>query len=425
MREPQIVYPIVMPLIACGINHKTTALALREQAAFSNEKASMMLDALIRTGAANEAMILSTCNRTEIYTHSIDLHQLTNCIAQHSPLQKIIQTPHWYCYQDHQAVNHLMRVASGVDSMVVGEAQIVGQLKDAFRLAQKSGAIGSYLQRLLQRVFAVTKQVRTHSGIGAAPVSLAYVAVNLAKKIFADLAKSQVLLIGSGQTMELTAIHLADNGVKRLVIANRTYEKAQKLAHSFNGHAINLNDIPLYLPQVDIVVAATRSYSPVLNKASVKQALSARQRRKPLLMIDLGVPRDIAADVVDLEDVYLYNVDQLGTIITENLKSRRHAADYAEDMISVQSRFFMRQLQALDAVETICSYREKIDQLRDTALHKALDELGKGKPPAVILTEFAQQMANKIMHEPTLQLRQAAFDGNMDVLTAARKLFDL
>lgn len=414
-----------MPLIACGINHKTTELALREQAAISTENTALLLDSLIRKRAVNEAMVLSTCNRTEIYAHSADLSQLTQCLAEYAQFQPFIHTPHWYCYQNHQAVNHVMRVASGVDSMVVGEPQIIGQLKDAFRFAQELGAIGSYLQRLLQRVFAVTKQIRTHSGIGAAPISLAYVAVNLAKRIFANLDRSQLLLIGSGQTMELTATYLADNGVKRLIIANRSLEKAQKLAQRFNAHAIGLQDIPLYLAQMDIVVAATSSYFPVLDKAVVKQALISRKRRKPLLMIDLGLPRDIAADVVDLEDVYLYNIDQLSSIIAENVKSRQHAADYAEDMIKIQSRFFMRQLQALDAVETICSYREKLEQLRNNTLENALAELRTGKNPEEILVGLAHGLTNKIMHVPTLQLRQAGFDGDMDVLKTARKLFDL
>lgn len=414
-----------MTFIACGINHKTTELALREQVAFSAENTSHTLKQLMQSGIVNEALILSTCNRTDIYSHSQQPAQLMHWLREHPYLEKVINTPHWYCHQGQQAVSHVMRVASGVDSMVIGESQILAQLKDAMNLARQAGAVGGYLHRLLQRVFAVTKQVRNASGIGAAPISLAYVAVNLAKRIFANLANSRVLLVGSGQTIELVALHLRQQGVKRLVIANRSLKNAEKLAQLFQGHAISLEEIPLYLQQSDILVSATGSYSPLINKLTVIQALKATRKRRPLLMIDLGLPRDIEPEVADLEDVYLYNVDQLGTIIKENLNSRHQAAEQASALIETHAAFFMHQLQALNAVDTICAYRDKIQQFSARELAAAQAKLTQGKDPAQVLAEMTDLLINKIMHQPSVQLQQAAFDGDKALLIAARRLFDL
>jgi glutamyl-tRNA reductase len=414
-----------MTFIACGINHKTAQLALREQLAFSEMHSRDFLSQLIDSQAATEALILSTCNRTDIYSRTQDLPKLMGFLDTHPQFQQLIHTPQWYCYTGQAAVSHVMRVASGVDSMIVGEPQILGQLKQALVLAKGAGSIGSYLQRLFQRVFAVTKQVRTASGIGTAPVSVAYTSVLLAKRIFANLGNARILLIGSGQTIELTALHFKNQGVKRMVIANRSLDKARKLSGQFDAHTIALEDIPIYLQQVDIVVAATGSFSPILKKDTVLQVMKITKKRRPILMLDLGVPRDIEPSMADLEDVYLYNVDQIGEIIAENLKSRNHAAEQAAAMCDAQANYFMRQLQALDAVNTICAYREKVEAVREEAIKKAVQKLKNGAAAEQTVMELAQQLTQKIMHGPSVQLNQAAFDGNNELLIAARKLFDL
>lgn len=414
-----------MHFIACGVNHQTAAIALREQAALSREHAATTLQSLLQARIADEAMILSTCNRTDVYSYTADPQRLMTWLAQQPRIGTVVGSPHWYCYQGQQAAGHVMRVASGLDSKILGEPQVFGQLKQAFALAQQVGAIGGYLQRLVQRVFAVSKHVRSASGIGVAPVTLAYAVITLAKRIFADLTKCRVLLIGGGQIMELMALHLADQGIKRLVVANRSLNKAQHLASPFHGVAIGLADIPLYLAEADIVIAATNSFAPLLTHATVTQTLRACSKRRAVLMVDLGVPRDIDPEVGALEDVYLYNIDQIGSMISENLRTRYGAAQQAEAMIELQARFFMRQLQELDAVDTICAYRDRAEQLRNAELSDAVHALQTGKAPQAVLTELAHALTNKLLHHPTVQLRQAAFDGDKDTLIAARKLFNL
>ncbi len=412
-----------MPFIACGINHKSAAIALREQAFFAPQDVSKTLEGLVQQKVANEAMILSTCNRTELYTHSHNPQQF-NAWLSNSAIGQAIPADHWYWHQDQQAVSHIMRVASGLDSMILGESQILAQMKQAFACAKAAGTVGEQLQRLLQRVFSVTKQVRTATGVGANPISIAYAAIGLAKRIFTHLPKRQVLLLGSGQTIQLVALHLRNLGVKRIVIANRSLPKAQALATEFNALAMPLGEIPLYLNKVDIVISATSSPLPIMGKGMVERALKTGKRR-PLVMVDLGVPRDIEPEVADLEDAYLYNLDSIKEIVAENLKSRVEAAKCAEEIINLQAQYFMRQLQSLDAVDTIRDYRKKMDQLRHCELSRALDLLNRGTDPAWLLQEMSRSLLNKVMHVPSVQLRQAGFDGQVDVILSARKLFDL
>ncbi|MDF3054736.1 MAG: hemA [Gammaproteobacteria bacterium] len=413
-----------MALIACGFNHKTAPLAIREQVVFSPENATQMLADLLRQGAANEAMILSTCNRTEFYTHVDHPRQFSDWLAAHPRIADIAYSQHWYTHYDQQAVKHMMRVAAGLDSMVLGEPQILGQMKQSFAMASEMGAVGTQLQRLLQRVFSVTKQVRSNVAIGESPVSVAYAAVNIAKRIFADLSKTNVLLIGAGQTVELAGLHLFESGVKQLAIANRSLDKAQKLAEQFYGNAITIADIPLYLKQADIVVSATASTLPILGKGMIESALKSGKRR-PLLMLDMAVPRDIEPEAAELEDVYLYNIDHLRDMTVENMKSRKQAALLAEEMIETQAHYFMRQLQSLDAVDTICAYRKKLDALRDREISNALAALKRGEAPEVVLREMGRVLTNKIMHVPTVEMRKAAFDGQTEVLLLAKQLLGL
>lgn len=412
-----------MPYIACGINHKSAAIAVREQAFFAPQELPVALQDLIRQGAANEAMILSTCNRTEFYAHSADPQQLSHWLGQ-SPMGQNIPSAHWYWRQDDQAVSHIMRVACGLDSMILGEPQILGQMKHAFSLAKEVGTIGSQLHRLLQRVFSVTKQVRTTTGIGASPISIAYAAVTLAKRIFTHLAKRQVLLVGSGQTMQLVALHLWDLGVRRIIVANRSLQRAQVLANEFQGLAISLAEIPLYLQQADVVITATGSTLPIIGKGMVERALKTGKRR-PIFMVDLGLPRTVEPEVAELEDVYLYNLDDLETMVAETIKSRTEEARCADEIITLQAQYFMRQLKALNAVDTIRDFRKKMNQLRHDELSKALNLLNRGSDPAILLQEMSQSLLNKIMHFPTVHMHQAGFDGQLELILAARKLFEL
>lgn len=412
-----------MPLIACGINHKTAPLAIREQAVLLPEHTPVALRELLTIGAANEAIILSTCNRTEIYTHTLALPHFTSWLAAHSKMGQI-DPKHWYWYQDQHAVAHLMRVASGLDSMILGEPQILGQMKQAFFLAQEAGTVGSELRRLLQRVFTVTKQVRTHTRIGVNPVSVGYAAVTLAKRIFSDLSKAQVLLIGAGQTIELAALHLSDCGVKHFIFANRSASKAAYLAKQFAGQTISMTDIPLYLQKVNIVVTATSSPLPILGKGMIESALKVGKRR-PLLMLDMAVPRDIEPEVAKLEDVYLYNIDHLENIVNDNLNSRLDAAEQAKSIIDIQARYYMRQLEAQDAHKIIRNYRTKLQNLRDEEVTKALVHLKNGEMPEMVLTQMARALTNKILHTPSVQLREAAFDNQLALLLAAKKLFEV
>jgi glutamyl-tRNA reductase len=413
-----------MALIACGLNHKTAPLALREQAVFSPEDSLQTLTCLLHQGAANEAMILSTCNRTEFYTHVDHPHQFSDWLKQYPRMANIVQSNHWYMHYDQEAVRHMMRVASGLDSMILGESQILGQMKQSFTLANETGAVGTQLQRLLQRVFSVTKQVRSQTAIGESPVSVAYAAVNIAKRIFADLSKTNVLLIGGGQTVELAGLHLFESGVKQLTIANRSLEKAQKLAEQFYANPITLADIPAYLKQADIVISATASTLPLLGKGMIESALKSR-RPRPLLLLDMAVPRDIEPEAAELEDVYLYNIDCLKNMTVENMNSRKQAALQAEEMIETEAHYFMRQLQGLDAVDAIRAYREKLDALRDREILSALAALKRGEAPEEVLREMGRILTNKIMHAPTVQMRKAAFNGQFEMLLLAKQLLEL
>jgi glutamyl-tRNA reductase len=413
-----------MSLLVCGINHHTAPVAIREQVAFPPEGIKETLQELLSVGAVNEAMILATCNRMEIiYTAGADNTLFAQWLSNHPRIAASLQ-PYWYFHQDQQAVLHVMRVASGVDSMVLGEPQILGQMKQAYRLACETGAIGQRLQRLFQTVFAVSKRVRTDTKIGKNPLSMGYAVVVLARRIFSDLSQRCVLLIGAGEIIELTAMHLYSQGVKRIIVASRSLAKAEKLAKRFFGHWISMADIPVYLREADIVVTATASDLPILGKGMVEKAIKMRKHR-PVFMVDLAVPRDIEPEVGKLEDIYLYNIDDLESLIKDNRQCRAAAAEQAEAIIELQAAHFMRELQALDANTAICAYREKLQQLQEHELTKAMQKLAQGMEPGQVLTKLARNLTNKIMHNPCAELRKVAFDGRLDLLILARQLFDI
>lgn len=412
-----------MSLIVCGLNHKTAPLALREKVIFLAEDLNVPLADLAKLPGVNEAVIVSTCNRTEIYcdnSHQVPPN-LVDWLAKWHHVSPASLIPHLYSYQDQLAVRHLFRVASGLDSMMLGETQIVWQLKQAVAIAEKVGTLGAHLHRLFRHAFNVSKKIRTQTEIGVNPITLGYVVVHLAKHIFADLPRCHILLIGAGETIQHIAQHLHAQGIHQLIVANRTAINAQSLVETFAAQKITLQDIPEYLPQVDIVVAATASQLPVLGKGTVESALKQRKHR-PMLMIDLAVPRDIEPEVSQLEDIYLYAIDDLQTILEENRAKRIDAAKAAETIIDVQSQHFISSLRTLEVASLIRHYREHIMALRDKELAKALEELNLGNNPKEVLEKFSYSLTNKFLHQPSIKLRQAAYDGEAEVVKAIERL---
>jgi glutamyl-tRNA reductase len=399
---------------------------IRERVAFPPDKLTEALRALVEQTPVQEAAILSTCNRTEIYCHleALEVGPVIDWLSHYHRLARDQLQPYVYTHPDQEAVRHMLRVASGLDSMVLGEPQILGQMKDAFQAASDAGAASRLLTRLFQHTFTVAKQVRTDTAIGASPVSVAFAAVSLAKQIFGDLNQQTALLIGAGETIELAARHLHEQNLGRMIIANRTVERAHSLAAEFKGYAIALNELPAHLVEADIIIASTASPEPILHKAEVKAALKQRKHR-PIFMVDIAVPRDIAADVADLEDVYLYTVDDLQEVIQENMRSRQEAAHQAEEIVEVQSAHFMGWLKSLDAVSTICDVRDQADQLRAETLDKARQQLAQGKTPEQVLEFLAHTLTNKLLHAPSSNLRQAGYDGRQELIDAARELYGL
>lgn len=411
-----------MTIFALGVNHKTASVALRELVAFSAEQLHQALPAARGQTGLQEVVILSTCNRTELYGHgeaSQDL--LLGWLAGYHGLPIEQLRSHCYSYQDEQAVRHLMRVASGLDSLVLGEPQILGQVKQAYQFAKDQASVGGVLERLFQHTFKVAKQVRSETEVGANAVSVAFAAVNLARQIFAELQHSQVLLVGAGDTAELVAQHLREFGVQRLLVANRTLERAQHVARTFAGEAHTLAELPTLLPQVDIVISSTASTLPIIGKGMVESALKQR-RQRPMLLIDLAVPRDIEAQVNDLNDAYLYTVDDLQGIISENLKHREQAAAEAEQLITEQVLQFERWLRSLNHVDVLRDYRQQVERLAAEQLLRAQQQLEAGKPAELVLQEFSQRLTNKFLHSPTRLIREAGAAGDYPVLAVFKQL---
>lgn len=411
-------------MLTLGISHKTAPVELRERVSYNANSMPEALQDLIRQPAVNEAVIVSTCNRTELYCDNDDVNAMVRWFANYNHINLDVLTPHIYTHQDYNAVRHLMRVASGLDSMVLGEPQILGQIKESYSIAQQVGTIGDHFKHLFPTVFSVTKQVRTDTHIGESPVSIAYVAVDLAKRIFSNLSDHSVLLVGAGETIELAAMHLYSAGVKRIIVANRSLAKAQHLVSKYHGHWIGMGEVPLYLQEADIIITATASPLPILGKGAIETALKIRKHRR-MFIVDLAVPRDVEPEVAKLEDVYLYNVDDLEGIIDQNWKHREGASHEAESIISVRAAHFMREHRAMDAVNTVCAFRNQVDHFKNESLQQALTALAKGKPAEEVMAEFAHSLTNKVMHEPTVQMRQAAYDGRHELLALARQLFDL
>jgi len=415
-----------MPLLAIGLNHTTAPLTIRERLTFGPDIIVAALRSLADQPDVDEAVILSTCNRTELYcSGSNDATESTReWLAEFHGLAVEDISPYLYIHEERQVIDHLLSVASGLDSLILGEPQILGQVKSAFQTANDAGRTGKMLTRLFQHAFSTAKQVRTDTAIGDSPVSVAFAAVSLARQIFTDLSEQTAMLIGAGETIELAARHLAQNGIGRVIVANRTIARAQELAEQFDAYAISLTEIPSHLADADIVIASTASPVPILGKGTVESALKKR-RHQPIFMVDIAVPRDIEAEVADLQDVYLYTVDDLDEVIQGNLRSRQEAAEQAREIIQFQVDEFQAWMRSLDATGLIQNYRHQAGLIRDEVLTKAEKMLEAGKPADEVLRFLAQTLTNKLLHTPSAKLREAGSNGQRDILEAANTLFEL
>lgn len=411
-----------MSLHVLGINHQTAPVALREKVAFGPEALATALQSLRALPQVREAVLLSTCNRTELYADTEDDGQLlADWLASHPDAGRDLHA-YLYRHRDADAVRHLFRVATGLDSLVLGEPQILGQVKQAWATARDAGTLGGPLDRVFQQAFATAKRARTDTRIGANPVSVASTAVRLAQDNFARLDESTVLLVGAGETIELAARHLVEARTKRLLIANRTLAHAQELASRHGGYALPLAELDKHLAEADIVIAATASREPVLHRPQVEHALRLR-RHRPMLLLDLAVPRDIAHDVSGLRDVFLYTVDDLERAIEENRRSRREAAEQAEAIVELQTARFVEQLQAQGRQQPVVRLRAHGEAARAEALAKARQQLAAGMPPEQALELLAHTLTNRLLHAPTVALREAALSGDGELGRAAEKLF--
>ncbi len=415
-----------MALLAYGINHRTASVDMREKLAFAPDKVISALNDVRAEAKLREVAILSTCNRTELYcsAESEDSGPLLNWLGQYHalPMEQISRCV--YEFWNEAAVRHLMRVASGLDSMVLGEPQILGQLKSAYSVAQEARTVGPELGRLFQHSFSAAKHIRTETGIGTNPVSVAFASVKLAKRIFSELSDTHALLIGAGETVELVARHLTEQGVRKMTVANRTLSRANAVAEEFSAHAITLSDIPLALPQADIVISSTASPLPILGKGAVEHALKLR-KHKPMFMMDIAVPRDIEEEVGELADVYLYTVDDLQQVVEENRRQRQEAAHKAEELVDSSLVAYMESLKSLEAVDSIRAYREKVETLRQMELEKALQQIRSGADPEETLNRMSRSLMNKVMHAPTANMKVAAEQGRSDQIEWAQKLLGI
>ncbi|HEY1136072.1 MAG TPA: glutamyl-tRNA reductase [Xanthomonadaceae bacterium] len=415
-------------LIALGLNHQTAPVSLRERVAFSEQALPATLAALRGLPGVEEVALLSTCNRTEIYALTGgDGDALVDWLATNPQDAGGARTPlalHDYLYRhtDAAAVRHLFRVATGLDSLVLGEPQILGQVKQAWAAARESGTLGNRLDRLFQHAFVTAKRARTDTRIGANPVSVASAAVRMAEETFARPSDSTILLIGAGETIELTALHLVQAKARRLLFANRTLAHAQELASRHGGVALPLSELERHLAEADIVFSATAARDPILHKPQVAAALKQR-RHRPMLLLDLAVPRDIAPAVAELRDVFLYTVDDLERVIEDNRRSRREAADAAEAIVDLQVARFVETLNASAHHGPLKQLRAHGEAARDESLAKAQQLLASGQDPAAVLQLLAHTLTNRLLHAPTTALREAAINGDIDLMRAAERMF--
>ncbi|XOV77821.1 MAG: glutamyl-tRNA reductase [Aestuariibacter sp.] len=398
-----------MSLITFGINHKTAPVDIREKVAFSPDGILEAMQSLSHRFENSENVILSTCNRTEVYICGEDLspQDLQCWLAEFHQLPSDYLNDICYFYDGEHSIEHLMSVACGLDSLILGEPQILGQLKQAFTRAKCVGTVSTFLERLFQTTFATAKQVRTETDIGANAVSVAYSSVQLAKHIFSDLVNSRVLLVGAGETIELVATHIQQHGNNNMVVANRTIAKGVELGNKFNARTVTLSHLHSELPSADIVISSTASQLPLIGKGMVETALKTR-KNQPMLFIDLAVPRDIEQEVDDLEGAFLYTIDDLQSIVQQNMASREQAAEQARKLIDQQVKGFISWQQAQHHIDIVKSFRQQAELEKQRLLARAQQQLNDGQSGDAVLSELANKLTNSLIHAPTKALRTAA-----------------
>ena len=412
-----------MHVLSVGLNHTTAPVAIRERAAVAADHLDDALVDIAKQPDIEEATILSTCNRTEVYCHVPDnkIQIVSDWLCDFHDLPKNEVSPYLYTHPGKDAVSHAFRVAAGLDSMVIGEPQILGQMKTAFATAHKNGNTGKVLNRLFQHTFSVAKEIRTSTSIGSHAVSVAYAAVALSKQIFADISEQTVLMIGAGETIELACRHLHAQGVRDIIIANRTVERAESLAREFNAQVISLHELPTRLPDADMVFSSTASTLPILGKGAFESALKQR-KNKPMFVVDLAIPRDVEGEVGDLNNVYLYTVDDLQQVVSDNIESRKDAAIEAEKIVTDHVTQFMHWFNNLQSIPTLRQLRDRTSKITDAELAAAQKRLNAGDDPMQVLQQFGHALSQKFMHHPTESLRQRHDDA---LLRATRELFAL
>lgn len=415
-----------MTVLALGINHKTASVELRERLAFTPERLSEALQSVTDDGLCEEAVILSTCNRTEIYCFGeiTDAQNLMSWLSEFHLVPEQDLSQHLYIQKDVSATTHLMRVASGLDSMVLGEPQILGQVKQAYQQAKSIGTVKTYFERMFQQVFSVAKKVRTETDIAVNAVSVAFAAVTLAKQVFGSFDNKKVLLVGAGETIELVAKHIFEQGAKDIVVANRTLSKAKLVAEQFSAKTCTIGQIPDQMLEADVVISSTASTLPIIGKGMVENVLKKRKHR-PMFLVDLAVPRDIESQVAELDDAYLYTVDDLQEIVAKNMQARTEAAEDAEVIIQQKANIFDDWLNSLESVDLIRDYREQSLTIKDELLDRAINQLHAGNDVEQILKELANKLTNKLIHAPTSALKDAAEKQNTQELAAIKAVLGI
>ena len=412
-------------IVAFGLNHKTASLDLRSKLSFAPAIVEKVLHDACTILHVREIALLSTCNRTEVYLFGdVSDHQIVTWLAMIKGTEINALSECFYSFRNEHAVKHMIEVASGLDSLVLGEPQIFGQIKSAFSVAKEAGTVSVNLEKVFQFIFSAAKRVRTETAIGKNPVSVASASVNLASKIFSDLGEAHALLIGAGETIDLVAKHLVENGVGKLTVANRTLNRARSFSERFSADVILLSDMPEMLETVDILISSTASQLPILGKGAVELALR-RRKYKPIFMVDIAVPRDIEPQVEELADVYLYNVDDLADFIEDNVKARNLEANVAKVIIAEEVNSWSNQNKGLMAIKTIKEFRTSAEKIRDLETNRALIALEGGKNAKDVVIELARSITNKLLHTPTKNLKRAGEEGRQDAINATKELFNL
>ena len=412
-----------MQLYTIGVNHNTAPIAIRENVAFNDANLRHALSDLTAQNVA-EAAILSTCNRTEIYVQSATPEIILHWLAQYHRLGLSHIQPYTYTLTNQDAVKHAFRVASGLDSMVLGEPQILGQFKQSVKIAQDAGTLGTLLHKLFQRTFEVAKEVRTNTDIGGSSISMAAAAVKLAQRIYGDVSQQKVLFIGAGEMIELCAYHFAAQKPKSMTVANRTLERGTSLAEKIGGNAILLNDLPTRFAEFDIVITSTASQLPIVGLGMVERAVKAR-RHRPIFMVDLAVPRDIEPEVAALDDVFLYTVDDLAQVVNDGMENRQTAAINAEMIVQARVETFMQWLKKRDAVPTIKALRDQAEATRQAEFEKALKLMQKGESPEKALETLSNALTNKFLHAPSQALNLAHGDEHAKLENILKQLYQI